>query len=632
MFQTSSSNNYEKRFDRYIEEGRTPESAAVSVLTDYLDGKPSKNGTFSAAERCRELWESRIFHEMTDGAMQTDEFVLTLTEYFRQDEYTGGAVLMAEFASKSGAIVLRAARYSGILVKSESKQWPLINALAERAVPGFAEFVRDARIFQAAWRARINRVDGLKAKLANLSPLDVLCLASMYAFRNLDRYGNSQVHLLWQATTTLFFWSFKANPRADQFVSEFTIVLQMRETFACFLYHLQSRQARQALAQFEQFSRLIEAEIELQDFNQRSVEAYCYDDSIEFVYRDGRMEIVLVDEHARQAWKENEHKLERFASYWNHRAMQDFVSSPDAGKNIRLGENYEENLAAVGMAMGNCLRLQEVYGFGERISIRSGGEANLYNAMIGIELMAAYYRKKYIGPYEKYLKSSSSWQEALFKLSLSGSWDSISMEIVLPITFSRVVEKVQRIQPWTVSDACPNGDPAAAREILEFWSYDFTEFDKGNDGGIGGAKRAEINERPFLRLGEFIIQLPWMQARQNNFSSALNNFRRVESRRKDIKEETRRIENQLAGLFRSRGVNVLVGFHPPSSPGGGNPGEIDLICAMDGMVLVIEVKSSHLRKSIFDEWIYKTKNLRNARRQIERKVKEVRRIREQEPD
>jgi hypothetical protein len=476
-------------------------------------------------------------------------------------------------------------------------------------------------------RDRKELVNGLKARLAALSPLDVLCLASMYAFRHMGR-DDAATQLLWQATSALFAWSIEVNPRADQYASEARILQCMGAHFACFLDPARSRQA---LATFGEFTRLMEAEIELQDFNDRSVEAYCYNDSIEFVCREGRLEIVEVDEKERQAWKANGNKLERFALYWFRRAILVFATSPDAGKQIGTAENHEDNQLALLRAMGNCLRLQEVYGFGERLGMRSGGEAKLYNAMLGIELMAAYYRKKYMAPYQKYLETSSSWLEALFKLSLSGSRDSVSMEIPLPITFSRVVEKVRRIQPWTVSDDCPNGDPEAAREILEFWSNDFAGADKHKDAECGAVKRAEINERPFLRLGEFIIQLPWMQATQSNFTAALNNFRRVESRRKDIKEETTRIEEQLAGLFRNRGVNVLLGFHPPVIPGGGNPGEIDLISAKDGMVLVIELKSSHLRKSTLDEWIYKTKNLRNARRQIKRKVKEVRRMVEQEP-
>jgi hypothetical protein len=128
MLQTRPGNHYDKRFGRYIEGGSAPESAAVSVLEDYLDGKPRKVGISSAADRCQELWVSRILHDLPDAAMQTEEFVLTLTEYFRQDEFTGGDALMVEFASKSGAMVLRAARYSGILVKRPATPWHLAGA------------------------------------------------------------------------------------------------------------------------------------------------------------------------------------------------------------------------------------------------------------------------------------------------------------------------------------------------------------------------------------------------------------------------------------------------------------------------------------------------------------------------
>jgi hypothetical protein len=54
-------------------------------------------------------------------------------------------------------------------------------------------------------------------------------------------------------------------------------------------------------------------------------------------------------------------------------------------------------------------------------------------------------------------------------------------------------------------------------------------------------------------------------------------------------------------------------------------GEVDLICARDQVVLVLEVKSTFIRKSQRDAWLHKSTTLRKAGGQLRRKVPAVRR-------
>jgi len=56
-------------------------------------------------------------------------------------------------------------------------------------------------------------------------------------------------------------------------------------------------------------------------------------------------------------------------------------------------------------------------------------------------------------------------------------------------------------------------------------------------------------------------------------------------------DETRRIEEQLGRLFEARGFRVVLNWHPPAETYP-NAGEVDLICARDGIVLVMEIKST----------------------------------------
>lgn len=55
-----------------------------------------------------------------------------------------------------------------------------------------------------------------------------------------------------------------------------------------------------------------------------------------------------------------------------------------------------------------------------------------------------------------------------------------------------------------------------------------------------------------------------------------------------------------------------------------NAGEVDVICALDDIVLVLEVKSTYLRQSQQDAWQHEASTLRKAGQQLRRKVAAVR--------
>ncbi len=75
-------------------------------------------------------------------------------------------------------------------------------------------------------------------------------------------------------------------------------------------------------------------------------------------------------------------------------------------------------------------------------------------------------------------------------------------------------------------------------------------------------------------------------------------------------------------MLQTRGCKVVLNWHPPVGPDG-NAGEVDVICARDGTVLVLEVKSTYLRRGLKDAWQHETTKLRKAGQQIRRKVAAV---------
>lgn len=105
--------------------------------------------------------------------------------------------------------------------------------------------------------------------------------------------------------------------------------------------------------------------------------------------------------------------------------------------------------------------------------------------------------------------------------------------------------------------------------------------------------------------------------RYNNLTAAINNLRRIGSRRSEQMSETRRIELRLAHQLRRRGFAVEVGYQPKRTQQE-DPGEVDLICYCDGVVLLLEIKSGYVRTTPHEVWLHRTNTLRKAARQLKR--------------
>jgi len=107
-------------------------------------------------------------------------------------------------------------------------------------------------------------------------------------------------------------------------------------------------------------------------------------------------------------------------------------------------------------------------------------------------------------------------------------------------------------------------------------------------------------------------------ATQNNSTAAINNLRRIGCRRGGRKNETHRIEQRLGELFQNRNFTVVKGYQPTKTLID-DPGEIDLICFLDGHLFILEIKSTYIRKTLQDAWIHYTTTLRKAAQQLRRK-------------
>ncbi len=618
---------YESLFSGLRNEGRSPADAADEVATAFLDGRPQKRGTHktTAADRHAAFWSANFLNDLPRDAWANEPMVLALARYMGQDRCANVA-LIEHVAAAAPEAVRRAARYSGLVLRQHSPRWSEIEFLARSRSAEFGEFIRIFEIFDQALRERGAAVALFQQPLTGLTPLELLAYASLYAIEHLvppalgHTRGTEDVDLqaAWDAINDILAWKLTTCDPGSLQISDRAIGLSLQQHLSPFLFP--SREGpvpREDL--YLAFQRLMEAQMELNSFIAQSADVFSYDDSIRFVCNGDRLEIVEHEPGQRTAWGRDGERLTRLHGYWLYSGMEALMASES--RLAMVGpENLEENLQAFAKAMGTQLQLQEVHGLAQTAQTESGLTVDVFRALLAMELMTAFFIKDFLRPYGDYLEQFGDGRLALGRLAFGGLLQG-DMQNRFPVTWSDKAAKIERIKPWTVSSEFPQGHAKAAEAILDFWTSDWMALAarlRSNQPGL----QPELLERPMLKMGHHLFQLPWMVALQNNATAAINNLRRIGSRRMEAQDETRRIEQRLGEQFGRRGFRVLANYQP-AVQGEGDAGEIDLLCARDGHLLVLEVKSTFLRRSKKDAWMHGTTTLRKAGLQLQRKLRAV---------
>lgn len=619
---------YDSAFAAAQARGLPIETAAEHAATAFLDGKPARQGKrqCSGAERHAAFWASHFLRALPASAWRQESLGLALVRYLGQDRIAHPEIV-AHVAMLAPDVLQQAARHAGLVLRQDSLRWREIEALADSEPEAFSEFVQVFRIFKQAHQLRVDDVERLRQPLATLTPLDLLTYASLHAFEHLlpDLLENRSVpeapdtQEVWDAVEGILTWKLATCDAASLRLTDMAIAASLRQHLTPFLFP-SAEAPRQDL--YAAFIALLNAQIELNAFINRSAEAFSYDDGIRFVRQGERLEIIEVDAQARAAWRSDGDKLGRLHQYWLYRGMDALMASPELLAMVSPA-HLEANLQAFAKAMGTRLRLQEVYGVAEQVRTEAGSSVDVFRALLATELMTAFYIEDFLRPYHQHLQQFGHPWLALGRLAFGGLLQP-EMQNRFPITCSDRAAKIARIAPWTATAEHPQGQAQAAQAILDFWTSDWGALAERLRQG-DATLRPRWQERPVLKMGRHLFQLPWMMAVQNNATAAVNNLRRLGARRGEARDETRRIEAGLGALFEQRGFRVLVGHEFPAGMGDeADAGEIDLLCALEGHLLVLELKSTYQRRSMKDAWMHRTSTLRKAGWQLHRKVPAVR--------
>jgi hypothetical protein len=285
-----------------------------------------------------------------------------------------------------------------------------------------------------------------------------------------------------------------------------------------------------------------------------------------------------------------------------------------AHRRIGRPENEDENRLAYIRAMRTQLRLTEVYGIADTVSTEAGERVDLFQALLSLELTSRFFMLDFICQFAAHA-AQQGWVGGLRSLAMNGLREDSQNRF--PLTWSSHADKVKGITGWTVTANQPEGSARMAATILDFWTFDMATLAERLQLGTPGLKPRLI-ERPVLKFGTTLVQLPWVLGLQNNSTAAINNLRRLSTGRGETRDETQRIEAGVSRLLADRGFRVVLNWNPPDEQK--DAGEVDVLAALDGRLFVLEVKSTFIRKSVQDAWLHRTTTLRKAGLQLQRKL------------
>ncbi|WP_319549501.1 hypothetical protein [Desulfogranum marinum] len=615
---------YDKHFEGVLISTGSQELAVESCAHYYLDSKPVKKG-ITAQIRSIAFWKCNFWQTLPSTYFSSDliAYALGRSLYFDFDDH-GALKKLMHHAPET---LKRGIRYSQIFLRPDSQSWAQIQKVSAGASDDFQDFLRACHYLHEELLSHDQIIAELQRQLDTLTVFEFLLYGSLFSFQNLvpDPLRLAELYEQWlehnqkatDALNELLVWKLRTRDENDLRLNERFLTRSLKQHLMPLLLPGESNPTL-CFKNLELFTELIAAVVRRTDFLHQTVFEFCFDDDYRYKFEGDHLTIYPVEIPEESEWDFNGRKLSALHEYWFNRAFIQYSQSDLPNQEFGTPENDTNNRLAYIKACQVYLQLDEIFGLDPKIALPDGTDVDLFKALHSLELMTAFFNVSYIAKFQEHYQTSGNWLKALSQLMLEG----ISIgENRFPLTWTEPSEKAQRIKSWTVSESNPEGNIKQAEAILEFWSNDLKSL----------AQRIkkqpyspvpEFHEQPIINLGNYGLQLPWLMASQNNSTAAVNNLRRIGSRRKSRQQETHLIEARLGDVLKDKGFAVVQSYQP-DIVNGSDPGEVDLICYMDGHILVLEIKSTYIRKTKQEAWIHRTTTLRKASQQIKRKEKAI---------
>ncbi len=519
-------------------------------LHDFLDGKPA--GKHSKRERAFGLlslefwWEPLLLEGSKLASVALAQALRVLDEI--------DSLLLDHLAQSNPDLLRWAIRHSKLFTKTESKI--LRHLKKSTAGTDWSDFFNVCDRLLEQFEPFDQLIEKAEKHLKSLSLLELLSYLSILAYSSIHE-DDHNAQQDWVVYERIIQRKLQHCSERDFPLTEKTLGKSLKRHLSPLLFPGAGSREK-CKTYLESVAVLITAMNERIDY-EGTVDSFCFDSDIQYQWKPGHPVTFRACSDSTRRWQQTEEKTLLLWQYWVHRAIDEFVASGVAESTIGSPENHEANQWAWIKAIRGRLVMQTVFGFGDKITLEDGTDVDLHQVLLASELSSAFFVMSYLEPYKRHLRQAGSPIAALGRLAWEGLLEG---ENRFPMTWSELPAKLKRIRNWTVSEAHPKGNPAAAKAILAFWTADLRQLSvqiKENPH----APVPRLHEQPFYKIGRYSFQFPWVVGQQNNLVAAVNALRRVGVRRPELQSETQRVENCLAETLRGAGFNVVVGYQPP---------------------------------------------------------------------
>lgn len=589
-----SNNYYSKKRHELVEKKYSEQDIFREICDIYLNDKPLKveGEKLNNEKRHQLFWNSDIWSLLPEDIYQTDSFVYVLQKNLRNTPLYN-EILVVQTAKIAPKEFKQAIRTSKIFLGHNENYLNLKKTLYSEE--GFNDFFIVCDVLADYYKDHTYEVNKAQQQLQSFSYLDLLCLISLYLMKQADhhRYDAELIQSNGTVISQILQDRLFEKDKRKRAIEEKNI----QEKFAKYFF---SEHPSIDLAVFEEVIHHYKA---LYNFEQSILYTFCYDDNYGYkVYPlEKYFELKPISTTYLRKWHQNGHKALVTSELYKYKAIKT-IEILHKNKIFGLPENHEINKASTILAESIESEAREMYGFDDQIQLNVDTSIPLSHTVHSLSSALAFFRTVFSKEYFIFLENSNDWWKAWKRLLPHSAFvlgkDRMPL-LYLPVGFFIDVIKSQFPEPVP-----------EAKDIEQFWTYDLRIPRQTNQ------KVPNIFEKPFFKMDGFIFQFPWMLAFQNPHTTFMNNMLRVHYQRTiERKDEVQCTESYIAKLFEENGFTVACGYRPSSNP----ELEIDVLAVKDGHLFILELKSTYIRTTLEEAWIYKSKALRKAGRQLSKR-------------
>ncbi len=352
--------------------------------------------------------------------------------------------------------------------------------------------------------------------------------------------------------------------------------------------------------------------IEYSGFRKNLLGSFCYDVDYNRVLRsDKTLEISPNNPTVLSNWIKNGLKYKFWEKYYNTKGAMDTELLVQEGKLGFPGEtpkDVAENRYAFSKSVGNKQRIED-FGIPDRLKVKGKGELSVYLLFEMLEGYAANCRDRYEnfinGLYlgetnESFLKGiQKTIRNNVFKHKiLDGPLRPYSYDEYLEISKKTFRQQLDL--------------EAISEEDLKS-AIDFLTFDLNNP-----FEKLDIFRYPFIRCGEVLFAFPHIVSNQDFFVAIVNRLIDTKGRKKERKEETDLMDEQLAGFFDMHDFKTATGLKLYKD--NKEYTDIDVLAYKDKTLFVLQNKSTHVRMGLKEAHNNRTLALEKAAEQLKKSI------------